>query len=201
MKKSTTTAACVQLADEVRGLIAGRQNVSAKRLVEPGPAAGQLLELLEMAAAAPDHGQLTPWRFVIVPADRRERLAEAFALALVDRDPTATLEQVEAAREKAYRAPLLMLAVVRIGPDAPEVPAVERIVSLGAAIQNLLLAAHSLGFGGGLTSGQAMGSAHMRELFALAEGEQAVCFVNLGTISMTKPPRRRPVPSDFCSTL
>jgi nitroreductase len=103
------------LPDDIRSLITGRQNVSPKRLVEPGPTDAQQLELLEMAGAAPDHGQLTPWRFVIVPRDKRQRLAEVFSLALVDRDPGATREQIEAAREKADRAPLLMLAVVRIG--------------------------------------------------------------------------------------
>jgi len=189
------------LPDDIRSLIAGRQNVSPKRLVEPGPTDAQRLELLEMAGAAPDHGQLTPWRFVIVPTEKRYRLAEVFALALLDRDPGATPEQIEAAREKADRAPLLMLAVVRIGPDAPEIPAVERLVSLGAAIQNLLLAAHSLGYGSGLTSGQAMRSARMRELFALAEGEQPVCFVNIGTVARARPPRSRPPVSMYCTTL
>lgn len=136
-----------------------------------------------------------------MPADKRELLGEAFALALLDRDVAAAPEQVEAARRKAYRAPLLMLAVARIGCDAPEVPAIERLVSLGAAIQNVLLAAHSMGFGSGLTSGKALGSARIRDLFSLAEGELPVCFINIGTISSGKPPRPRPSPTDFCSTL
>ena len=75
-----------------QALITSRRNVSPKRLVEPGPTSQQLDALLTLAAAAPDHGLLTPWRFVIVPAAQRQRLAEAFALALVDRDPGATLE-------------------------------------------------------------------------------------------------------------
>jgi hypothetical protein len=41
-------------------LIESRSNVSPKRLVEPGPTARQLEPLLSLAAAAPDHGQLTP---------------------------------------------------------------------------------------------------------------------------------------------
>lgn len=182
-------------------LISSRHNVAPKRLVAPGPSDAQLRTMLEMAAAAPDHGRLTPWRFVIVPPHKRGALAEVFARALLERDPAAADAQVAAAREKAHRAPLLMLAVVRHGPDAPEVPAVERLVSLGAAIQNLLLAAHALGFGSGLTSGRAMTSPHLRALFALADAEVPVCFVNLGTVSAAKPPRPRPEPASFCSTL
>lgn len=185
-----------------QALIGSRQNVSPKRLVEPGPTADQLQALLALAAAAPDHGQLTPWRFIIVPAEQRHRLAEVFALALTDRDPQATADQVEAAREKAYRAPLLMVAVACLGPREPDTPALERMVSMGAAIQNLLLGAHAMGLGAGLTSGQAMRSPRLQALCRLAEGEQAVCCVNIGTVSQRKGgPRLRPLPAAFTSVL
>jgi nitroreductase len=84
-------------------------------------------------------------------------------------------------REKAHRAPLLLLAVACLGPRDPDVPATERLVSLGAALQNLLLGAHALGYGAGLTSGQAMGSQQLRRLCGLSEGEVLVCCVNIGT--------------------
>jgi nitroreductase len=185
-----------------QALIGSRQNVSPKRLIEPGPTAEQLHALLSLAAAAPDHGLLTPWRFIIVPADQRHRLAEVFALALIDRDPGATLEQIESAREKAHRAPLLMVAIACLGPREPDTPPLERMVSMGAAIQNLLLGAHAMGFGAGLTSGQAMASKRLRELCGLAVDETPVCCVNIGTVSKRKPGMRvRPLPSAFVTEL
>jgi len=186
----------------VRELIESRQTVLPKRLVEPGPTPAELQMLLELAAAAPDHGQLTPWRFIAVPAAQRHRLAEAFAGALAERDPAATPEQLAQAREKAYRAPLLLLAVACLGPREPDVPAPERLVSMGAALQNLLLGAHALGYGAGLTSGQAMTSAQLRRLFGLAEGEVAVCCVNIGTA--TRGSHRlqpRPLPAQLLGEL
>lgn len=189
------------LCDAAQALIHTRQNISPKRLAEPGPSPAQLEQLLHAAAAAPDHGQLHPWRFVIIPPDKRALLAEVFALALTERDPNATPEQIAAAREKAQRAPLLILAVARLGPAEPDIPAPERMVSLGCAIQNMLLSAHAMGFGSGLTSGQAMSSPHMRTLFALTGGEQPVCFVNIGTAGKRKPQRTRPDPWQFTSTL
>lgn len=183
-------------------LISSRSNVSPKRLFEPGPTPEQLRELLVLAAAAPDHGMLTPWRFIIVPAAKRNLLGEAFSLALTDRDAAATPEQIEAAREKACRAPLLMVAVACLGPREPDTPALERMVSMGAAIQNLLLGAHALGFGAGLTSGQAMSSNRLRDLLQLAEGETPVCCVNIGTVSKRKPAQRvRPDPDAFTTSL
>lgn len=182
-------------------LIASRQNTSPKRLVEPGPSPRQLEALFQAAAAAPDHGLLTPWRFVIVPESRRADLGRTFALALLDRDPGATLEQIEAAREKALRAPLLILVVARLGTCEPNTPVLERMVSVGCAVQNLLLSAHGMGYGSGLTSGQAMQSARMRSLFHLRQGEEPVCFVNVGTVTQAKRHRLRPATMEFVSTL
>lgn len=190
-----------ELCDAAQALIQSRQNVSPKRLGEPGPNPAQLEVMLDAAAAAPDHGLLRPWRLVIVPQEKRALLAEVFAQALIERDADATPEQIGSAREKAHRAPFLLLAVARLGPAEPDIPAPERLISLGAAIQNMLLAAHAMGFGAGLTSGQAMSSAHMRDLFALTEGEQPVCFVNVGTVSKRKPLRSRPGPWEFTSWL
>lgn len=183
-------------------LITSRSTTLPKRLVAPGPSDEQLARLFDLAAAAPDHGQLVPWRFVVVPMQARHRLADVFARALLDRDPAASLEEIEAAKEKAHRAPLLAIAVARLGPDACDVPALERMVSLGAAVQNILLGAHAMGFGAGLTSGKAMASGRMVELLGLGPGEVAVCCINLGTVSRVKArTRSRPVPADFVTTL
>jgi nitroreductase len=185
-----------------QALISSRQNVSPKRLLAPGPSTEQLDDLLALAAAAPDHGLLQPWRFIVVPAAQRHRLAEVFALALIDRDPGATLEQIEAAREKAHRAPLLLVAVACLEPLEPDTPTLERMVSMGAAIQNLLLGAHALGYGAGLTSGQAMSSPRLHSLCGLSAGEVPVCCINIGTAVQRKAfVRLRPMPSELISTL
>lgn len=183
-------------------LIATRYNVLPKRLVEPGPTDAQLRALLGLAAAAPDHGLLTPWRFVMIPWEQRHRLAEVFACALLDRDPDATSGQLQSALEKAHRAPLLLVAIAQLGLREPDIPPLERMVSMGAAIQNFLLGAHAMGFGTGLTSGRAMSSGHLRDLLDLAEGEHAVCCVNVGTVARAKKSARcRPAVEEFFSIL
>jgi nitroreductase len=184
-------------------LATGRINVSARRLVAPGPDDAQLSHLLSLAAAAPDHGQLAPWRFVLVPDAARPRLADAFGRALRERDPLATAEKVAKAMEKAHRAPTLLIAIVRVGGEpGADIPVLERVVSLGAAIQNILLGAHAMGFGAGLTSGKAMDSRPMRELCGLDAHEQAVCCINLGTVSAARPPRaNRKRPAEILQVL
>lgn len=182
-------------------LIQHRQTVLPKRLVEPGPDVSQLELIFRAAAAAPDHGELLPWRFVLIPKDARARLADVFAASLLERDATATAMQVDQAREKAYRAPVLMLAAVRTESVNGEVPACERLISAGCAIQNMLLMATAMGFGSALTSGKAMRSPALADLFGLQPQEQAVCFLSLGTPAKRKPMRARPETSRYVSVL
>ncbi|MEO8024433.1 nitroreductase [Polaromonas sp.] len=182
-------------------LMQSRQTILPKRLVAPGPDAKQLGMILNAAATAPDHGQLLPWRFVLVPQAARARLAAVFGAALVERDAQATPEQIAQAREKAHRAPLLMLIVVDSACGDAGIDLAERTVSAGCAVQNMLLMATALGYGSSLTSGKALKCGGLRTLFGLASGEHALCFVSIGTAQSRKPARLRPVPADFVSSL
>jgi len=178
-------------------VLRARQHVGPKHLGEPAPDEATLRELFAAAAAAPDHGRLRPWRFLVLGAEARERLGRAFADALRERDPAATPEQAVEAHDKAFRGPVLILAIADLRADEPDVPSAERLVSLGAAIQNLLLAATARGYASGLSSGRAMGSQALRQAFDIAEGEHAICFISLGTALRDKPVRPRPAPDEF----
>jgi nitroreductase len=182
-------------------LIRARQTVLPKRLAAPGPDAAQFLAMLEAAAAAPDHGQLLPWRFVDVPQSRRAELGGVFAQALAERDPDATPEQREQAREKAFRSPRLLLLVVDAARGDPEIDLAERLISAGAAVQNMLLVATAQGFGSALTSGKALKSAVLRRCFSLTDAEHAVCFISIGSVVSRRPARPRPAVADYFSTL
>jgi nitroreductase len=185
--------------DWTRELIHGRRNFTARRLTAPGPSREQLDAILDAACSAPDHGELTPWRFVLVPEHRRDRLGEVFREALLERDIEATAKQQSEAAEKALRAPCLLLAVVDLSPKDKPIPAMERYISLGCAIQNMLLMARAMGFDSGLGSGQSLGSAALRSAFALAEHEQASCFVSFGTASKAPHGQLRPGPAQILS--
>ncbi len=191
----------LEISTLVAALMQSRHTILPKRLLAPGPDAAQQALILEAAATAPDHGQILPWRFVVVEQDARALLAEVFANALLERDPDALPAQLEQAREKAFRAPWLLLAIVDGQRGDASVDIFERMVSAGCAIQNMLLMATALGFGSALTSGKALNSRVLRELFALHEAEQALCFVSVGTAVTRKSERVRPHPRDYVTQL
>ncbi len=188
-------------AEWAAALIHSRQTLLPRRLEAPGPDDKQLQQILAAAGDAPDHRQLLPWRLVLVPPALRPALADAFEQALLQRDAAATAQQCEQAREKAFRSPALLLAIVRLGPDEEPISDNDRIVSAGCALQNMLLMATALGFGSALTSGKAMQSQPLRVLFRLQEREQALCFLSLGTPTRRKPLPPRPGPERYFSVL
>lgn len=193
-----TTTDYVQLA---AALMQSRQTILPKRLVAPGPSTSQLADLFGVAASAPDHGQITPWRFVVVSQGARELLAEQFSQALLERDCQALISQVEQAREKAFRSPLLVLVVVDGKRGDPKVDLHERILSAGCAVQNILLMATAQGFGSALTSGKALKFHGLRQLFTLQTYEHALCFISVGTVHTRKVPRIRPDPANYVAQL
>jgi nitroreductase len=187
------------LSDFANALIHSRQHVSPKRLIAPGPTPPQKLEILNAAGAAPDHGKITPWHFYEVSPEGRNRLGALFAADLIERDADATPTQIEEAKQKAFRGPLLLLATAKLNGDLDNIPTQEKLISAGCAIQNILLMANAMGFGSGLSSGKALYSQKLRELFSLAKQEEPLCFITIGTISAHKPNKERPESSAYSS--
>jgi nitroreductase len=177
--------------------MAARQTVLPKRLVAPGPSAAELEQLFQAAAAAPDHDLINPWRFLIMPEHKRADLGELFAAALLERDPSASSDELAQARDKALRAPLLMLLIVDESKGSAEIDMHERVLSAGCAVQNLMLLAQTMGYGSGLTSGKALKAASFRAGLGLGASEHAVCFLSVGTVSSRKPFKARPEVAQF----
>ncbi|KQX31929.1 nitroreductase [Variovorax sp. Root434] len=188
-------------ARQLAALLQARRTVLPKRLGAPGPDRAEFEQILGAAASAPDHGGLVPWRFVVVPPPQRGRLADVFVQALLQRDAAATPGQQDQAREKAFRAPLLMLAIARLDPGNAEIPAAERILAAGCAIQNMLLAATALNYGSALTTGKALQSDELRALFALDRHDEPLCFISVGSATARKAGPERPTLGRYVSEL
>ncbi|WP_251367274.1 nitroreductase [Polynucleobacter sp. JS-JIR-II-50] len=180
-------------------LIHGRTHISPKRLGDPGPSHAQKETILLAANAAPDHGRMVPWRFIEIQESSRPALGEVFHQCLLDRDQNATSIQQQEAREKASRGPLLLLAIANYRDANDDISKQEKLVSLGCAIQNILLSAYAFGYGSGLSSGRALQSDRIRELFQLTKDEEPICFITIGTVQKNKPSRIRPCLSEYHS--
>jgi nitroreductase len=177
-------------------LLKTRRSGKPRDLAAPGPGPDQLREMVAIAARTPDHGKLAPWRFVIVPDDRRPAFAEGLARALRIERPGASDRDVETVvNDFAYQAPALV--VVLSAPVQPhKIPLWEQELSAGAACMNLLHAAHAMGFAGGWLTGWAAYSDTVRDLFG-KPGERIAGFVFIGTPARELEERPRPELSEI----
>ncbi|MGC9456052.1 MAG: nitroreductase family protein [Halothiobacillaceae bacterium] len=177
-------------------LMANRRSVPAKALVDPAPDEATLHQLVCAAASAPDHGGLVPWRCLQIRGQARDALGALFVDALRRRQPEAPEALIAREREKPLRAPLLVGLVCSPVPDHPKIPVWEQQATAATVGGYLLLAAEAAGFGGVWLSGERCSDPYVCRGLGLAEHEQLLGFLNLGTPSARPSPRRRPAPQD-----
>ena len=126
-------------------LLQSRKSGSAKRMKGPGPSAEQLRTLIACASRVPDHGKLTPWRFVVFEGDARAAFGEVLVRALKSSEPDASEERIAQERGRFLRAPTIVAVVSRVREGIP-IPEWEQVLSAGAVCQTLCIAAHAMGF-------------------------------------------------------
>jgi nitroreductase len=171
-------------------LLETRRSAKPRELVGPGPTDAELDRILTIAARVPDHGKLTPWRFVSVAEDRRDAFGALLRQALVEHDPCATIAHHEKEDEFAHYAGQLVVVVSAPAPDH-KIPVWEQELSCGAAAMNLLLAAHALGYVAGWVTGWRTYSERVRDAFC-KPGERLAGFIFIGHPSREIEDRPRP---------
>lgn len=189
-------------AEALLRAIAARRSIRrfSRRPVPPDV----LSALIAAAGAAPAPHHSRPWRFVAIASpDARSRLIEAMAGAWRadlqrDRRPPAAVDKLLArSRRELTGAPLLLLACVsleaaRPWPDQRRRSA-ERdmfVQSLGAALQNLLLAAHAQGLGAYLKGAPLFCRPAVAAALDLPPDWEPAFFVLLGYPKGAPPPPR-----------
>jgi len=180
--------------------LAVRRSVPSRLLTAPGPDSRQVQRMLQAATRVPDHGKLTPWRFLLIQGDTRLALGErlvARALALNPRAATAALEKD---RQRFGNAPVIVtvVACLTVGHKVPEQ---EQLLSGGAVCFALLQAAQALGFGAQWLTGWAAYDPVIHALLGLAANERVLGFIHIGTCHEAVPERERPDPKSLTSEL
>lgn len=180
----------------ILSLLETRRSGKPRELVGPGPGADQLERMLIIAARTPDHGTLTPWRFVTVADDQRDAFEALLQQALIEAEPDAA----DAKRQKEhdfahYQGALVVLISAPVADH--KIPVWEQELSCGAAGMNLLLAAHALGYIAGWVTGWRAYAERVRRAFC-GPGERIAGFIFIGHASRDLEDRERPDLSAVC---
>lgn len=160
---------------------------SHNKLTAPAPNKEQIQIMMQAALRAPDHAQLKPWHYRIYTGDSLVKLGEHFVTASLEENPELSNDKIEKIRNKPLRAPMLIVASVKI-VEHRKVPEIEQVLSAGASVQNLLMAAHFLDVGAIWRTGNLAFNRKLMELLGFDENESIVGFVYLGQESGDKKP-------------
>ena len=172
-------------------LLRTRRSVKPIELGGPAPSAAEIDTILTIASRVPDHGKLTPWRFVVFEGDARTAIGETIAEVFRSDRPDATPDQIAFERNRMARSPLVIAVVSRAAPHA-KIPEWEQVLSAGAATMNLVTAAHALGYAANWITEWYAYDARIRKAIGLADSERIAGFVHIGKAS--RPPEDRPRP-------
>lgn len=153
---------------------------SATKLAGPAPSAEDLEKILQAADRAPDHGRIRPWRVVTVTGDGIARFGQLLADTLMHRRGDASEADLERERAKAARAPMILIVSAAVDRQS-KVPEIEQVLAVGAAVQNMFLIAHALGYGAMWKTGDPAYDAGLKRDLGIAEDDAIVAFLYLGT--------------------
>ncbi|WPC73252.1 NAD(P)H nitroreductase [Vibrio porteresiae] len=171
---------------------------SMAKLEAPAPEGKALENIIRAGLRAPDHGNLTPWRFVIAQGSGLQKLSAILVKAAVaDNSDEAVITKVKNA---PFRAPMVITVIAKVTPHV-KVPAIEQHLSAGCAVQAMQMAAVAQGFQGIWRSGNWMFHPEVRSAFGVEGEDEIVGFLYLGTPMGTEMPAPARSLGDFVEYL
>ncbi len=168
-----------------------RKSASAKAMSGPGPSDAELRQLLALATRVPDHGKLTPWRFITFTGEGRAKIGEQFAARWKVLHPEHGDEILAFMRGFMMRAPTVV-AVVSKAAAHPKIPVWEQQMSAAAVCFNLELAAQAHGFDATWLTDWVAYDTEAKAAMGIGAEEQVAGFIFIGTASAPLEDRPRP---------
>lgn len=149
-------------------------------LEAPGPTEAQLNTMFQAALRAPDHGALRPFRFLVIEGEARNRLGELFLEAALTDTPDMPDEKRAKTLNMPLRAPAMVITIAATR-EGHKVPVLEQQITVGCATQNMLHAAFAQGLGAMWRTGTMAYHPQVLKGLGLAENEEIIGFLYLGT--------------------
>jgi nitroreductase len=173
-----------------------RRSIKPREMTPPGPSSAELETILTIGARVPDHGKLTPWRFIVFEGDARVRAGEVIANVFAQKNPNAQPAEIDVEKHRLTDAPLV-IGVVSFTKPHPKVPPWEQQLSAGASAMNIVTAATALGYGACWLTGWFAFDRDVLDGLGVRPEEKLAGFIHIGTVTKPNEDRPRPALSDI----
>lgn len=166
---------------------------SVKFVQAPGPSDDELGRILQSAMSAPDHGRLQPWRFALIRGQAIGHLTDLSIAAIKEAGMPFPPEKEASTRRWLDKVPLLIALACRLDHANTKIPEHERMLATGAAVTNILNAAHMLGYAAYWSTGLGTYLDDVADALGFdALDYRFMGFVSIGTPIATPAPMPRP---------
>lgn len=146
--------------------------------------------LLDAAVLAPNHKLTQPWAFAVLGPQARRAYGEIKAQRVLEgTDPALAAEKRAKILADTAGLPAVIFVMQRVDADAHR--AKEDYAAIFMGIENVLLAATSLGLGSKVHTGDIMAAPAMRELVKAEANEEIVAMLHIGEAAEEMKPKAR----------
>ena len=168
-----------------------RDRRSHKKFTDRPVSETDIRTLIDAAVLAPNHHMTQPWGFAVLGPRARKRYGEIKAHLRVaeELDPAVANEKRVKIAADIAAVPAVIVVTQRVEGEPTQRR--EDYAAVFMAIENLLLAATSMGLGSKVHTGDIMNAVPMRELVKAAEHEQIVAILHLGEPAEEMKPKAR----------
>jgi nitroreductase len=168
-----------------------RKSASAKAMGAPGPDGARLEQMLALATRVPDHGKLTPWRFVVFQGEARSLVGAKYAARWKELNPGHGDEILAFQAGLFMRAPVVV-AVISTAQQHAKIPVWEQQMSAAAVCFNMELAAQALGFDVQWQTDWVAYDATAKAAMGVSATENVAGLIYIGTSTAPLEDRPRP---------
>ena len=175
----------------VLNFLLARRSAPIQELSEPGPNAEEIETILRVATRVPDHGMLTPWRFILYRGESRVEVGEKLVELAEKLEGPLSDARRQQELTRFSRAPLV-IGVVSSPKESIKFPEWEMFLSGAMVALNLMHAANALGYGTNMITNWYSDKEEGRRILGLAPHERVIGFVHIGSHPRNTPDRPRP---------
>lgn len=174
-----------------------RRSYCRKKLTYPAPNDQELRSLFDLVMTTPDHGNLKPWRFLVVKEENMPKLALATLEMYRQQSPDGKVtEKARRSAKEIADSPMMIIAISNVRPEH-HVSLWDQQLCGGAAVQNIMNGLHLMGYGAfwyTFLAGKAL-----KPILGMKPEDQVLGAIAVGTpIERFKRPLKRKAPDDYC---
>lgn len=167
---------------------------SDNKLIEPAPTGEALDNILNAGLRAPDHANLSPFKFIVCTGNGLKKLSNIYAEVATEQGKTPA--EIEKVTNAPFRAPMMIIGICKY-KEHEKVPRVEQIATTACAIQNMQMAAFAQGFNGIWRTGVLAHHEAVKQALNLEQDDEIVGYLYLGTPENPTHIKRQKGQQDF----